>query len=104
MSTSTAIRVLQAILRLSRRRKTAALIGLPELVSVVGDADEAAVRRALFTLAQSGLIQRTPAGLRLTLPGLAIAVASPKAPTRKPLPRPRTLPLARSSRRAPRAA
>lgn len=63
--------VLRALLRLSRRRSSPTL----EELSLRVSGDEAAVRRALFSLAKSGLVQRTPAGLRLTLAGLAVAVA-----------------------------
>jgi DNA-binding IclR family transcriptional regulator len=63
--------VLRALLRLARRRSSPSL---DQLVLRVG-ADESGVRRALFTLAKNGLVQRTPAGLRLSLAGLAVAVA-----------------------------
>mgnify|MGYP001137068127 CR=1 FL=1 len=72
--------VLRAFLRLARRRTSPTLARLVERVP----ADEADVRRALFSLARQGLIQRTPAGMRLTLPGLAVAVAFAKgAPSGK---------------------
>jgi DNA-binding IclR family transcriptional regulator len=79
--------VLQALLRLVRRRKRPCLA---TLVHATGT-DEVLVRRALFALARNGLIQRTPSGLTLTLAGLAIAVATP-ARRRRPgqLARPRT--------------
>lgn len=65
------IDVLRALLRLARRRSPPTLA---QVVTRVGG-DEAAVRRALRTLARSGLVQRAPAGVRLSLPGLAVAVA-----------------------------
>jgi hypothetical protein len=79
------IDVLRALYRLSRRRgpardrfidPTATL----QLLSSRVDSDEGSVRRALFGLAQTGLVQRTPAGLRLSLAGLAVAVSSTKRP------------------------
>jgi DNA-binding IclR family transcriptional regulator len=74
------IDVLRAFLRLARRRTSPTLARLVERVS----ADEADVRRALFSLARSGLVQRTPAGLRLSLAGLAVAVAfAQRGPSRK---------------------
>src|SRR5688572_23920866 len=63
--------VLRALLRLARRRISPTLAQLT--VRVRGEAAE--VRRALVTLANRGLVQRTPAGLRLSLAGLAVAVA-----------------------------
>lgn len=75
--TSLDIDVLRALLRLARR-KTAPTMN--QLVVRVG-ADEAAVRRSLVALARNGLVQRTPAGLRLSLPGLAVAVAYAKRPS-----------------------
>lgn len=70
------IDVLRALFRFSRRRKSPTLESLVTRLS----SDESTVRRALFTLAKTGLIQRTPAGLRLTLEGLAVAVAAGKRP------------------------
>jgi DNA-binding IclR family transcriptional regulator len=67
------IPVLQSLLRLSRRKKSPSLQMLVDATGM----DEAMVRRSLFTLASSGLVQRTPAGLHLTLAGLAVAVALP---------------------------
>jgi DNA-binding IclR family transcriptional regulator len=78
------IAVLRALLGLSRRRSSPSLATLAVRVG----AEEATVRRALFSLAKSGLIQRTPAGLRLTLGGLAVAVAvsatKPKSQVKSP--------------------
>jgi hypothetical protein len=70
------IDVLRALLRLARRRTHPTL---DQLVVRVG-AEESEVRRALFALARGGLVQRTPAGLRLSLLGLAVAVASAQRP------------------------
>src|SRR5690606_28630588 len=68
------IDVLRALLRLARRRTNPTI---DQLVVRVG-AEEASVRRALSSLARDGLIQRTPAGMRLSLFGLAVAVAVAK--------------------------
>ena len=93
------IDVLRTLLRLSRRRCEPTFDALVERTF----ADEASIRRTLFSLAQSGLIQRTRAGLRLTLPGLALAVACAKVPRTLPrartLGRPATPAMKRSSRR-----
>lgn len=67
------IDVLRALYRLSRRRAPEPTL---ELLAARVDSDHASVRRALFGLAQNGLIQRTPAGLRLSLEGLAVAVSA----------------------------
>jgi DNA-binding IclR family transcriptional regulator len=73
------IDVLRAFLRLARRRTSPTLARLVERVP----GDEADVRRALFSLARQGLVQRTPAGLRLSLAGLAVAVAAEHGSSRK---------------------
>jgi DNA-binding IclR family transcriptional regulator len=77
------IDVLRALLRLARRRTPPTLEQI--LVRVGGEEDD--VRRALGSLAKSGLVQRTPAGLRLSFAGFAVAVAcadrSPAARTEK---------------------
>ncbi|HVH47503.1 MAG TPA: hypothetical protein VM925_34445 [Labilithrix sp.] len=70
------IDVLRALLRLARRRKPPTF---EQLFGRVGG-DDAAVRCALRSLAKRGLVQRTPAGLRLSLPGLAVAVACAQRP------------------------
>jgi DNA-binding IclR family transcriptional regulator len=70
------IDVLRSLLRLARRRTAPTL---DQLVERVG-ADESSVRRALVSLARGGLVQRTPAGLRLSLSGLAVAVACANRP------------------------
>jgi DNA-binding IclR family transcriptional regulator len=75
-SMSLEIDVLRALLRLARRRTPPTLEQL--FVRVGGD--EPAVRLALRSLARRGLVQRTPAGLRLSLPGLAVAVACAQRP------------------------
>jgi DNA-binding IclR family transcriptional regulator len=90
------IDVLRALLRLARRRSAPTL---DQIVVRVGS-DEPAVRRALSALAKSGLVQRTPAGLRLSMAGLAIAVACAQRP--RPVARPvATVPLlvAKTNRR-----
>lgn len=66
------IRVLRALLRLARRRRPATL---EELRLRVGG-DERALRRALGVLARAELVQPGPEGPRLSLVGLAVAVAS----------------------------
>ncbi len=72
--------VLNALLKLARRRSSRTVPQSPsldQLVRAVGNGtDESIIRRALFSLAKSGLIQRTAGGLALTLPGLAIAAAA----------------------------
>ncbi len=70
------IAVLRALLRLSRRRTPATLEQL--LVRVRDDQND--VLRALRALARSGLVYRSQRGLRLTMAGLAVAVASTAAP------------------------
>lgn len=65
--------VLKAILRLSRRRNTAEADSI--LVRVGGQLSD--LRAALRKLEQSGLVNRIgDTGGRLTLPGLAVAVAA----------------------------
>jgi len=79
---TTELAVLRALLRLSRRRGPATI---EELVTRVA-ADSTSVVRALGVLARAGLVQRTAAGPRLSLPGLAVAVAAAsqaKTQTRK---------------------
>jgi DNA-binding IclR family transcriptional regulator len=91
------IDVLRALLRLARRRTPPTLEQL--VVRVGGDAAD--VRRALASLARSGLVQRTPAGVRLSLAGFAVAVASARRP--RPLVRagvPSSVPLVRRRRAA----
>lgn len=81
------IAVLRALLRLARRR-TPPTAG--ELLVRV-DADAPAIRRALGSLARAGLVQRTPAGPRLTLAGFAVAVATTAAvPAQRASKAPRT--------------
>ena len=65
------IAVLRALLRFSRRRTPATLADL--LNRVGGDAAD--VQRALASLARSQLVQRTGESARLSLSGLAVAVA-----------------------------
>ncbi len=93
------IDVLRALLRLARRRTPPTLEQL--LVRVGGQ--EADVSRALRSLARNGLVQKTPAGLRLSMAGLAVAVASAQRP--RPVSRPRahaasSVPLVRRRRAA----
>ncbi|MBX3261250.1 MAG: hypothetical protein KF782_16310 [Labilithrix sp.] len=93
------IDVLRALLRLARRRTPPTL---EQLVVRVGG-EEADVRRALGSLAKSGLVQRTPAGLRLSLAGLAVAVACAQRPATRPArpaTRPPVVPLVRRRRAA----
>lgn len=68
---ATEIVVLRALLRFSRRRAPATIADL--LHGVGGDAAE--VQRALTSLARSQLVQRTGDTARLSLMGLAVAVA-----------------------------
>jgi DNA-binding IclR family transcriptional regulator len=68
--------VLRALLRLARRRTPPTLEQLADRVH----GDETAIRTTLKALASSGLVQRTPAGLRLSLAGLAVAVAHAQRP------------------------
>lgn len=74
--TSLDIDVLRALLRLARRQTPPTM---EQLVVRVG-AEPEAVRRSLVALARNGLVQRTPGGLRLSLPGLAVAVAYAQRP------------------------
>lgn len=68
--------VLRALLRLARRRTPPTLDQLVVRVH----AEEPEVRRSLASLARAGLIQRTQEGLRLSLAGLAVAVACARRP------------------------
>jgi hypothetical protein len=70
--------VLQALLRLVRRRTRPSLTTLVHAIGA--GANETLVRHSLFALARNGLIQRTNGALSLTLAGLAIAVALPPRP------------------------
>ena len=91
------IDVLRALLRLARRRTPPTLEQL--VVRVGGEEDD--VRRALRALAKSGLVQRTSAGLRLSMAGLAVAVACAQRP--RPAARPQvasSAPLVRRRRAA----
>lgn len=93
------IDVLRALLRLARRRTPPTL---EQLVVRVGG-EEADVRNALASLARNGLVQRTPAGLRLSLSGLAVAVACAQRPRPRSIARPQapsSLPLVRRRRAA----
>ena len=98
---NTEIAVLRAVLRLSRRRSPVTIHALLERV----DADETAVRRALGALARSGLVQRSAEGPRLSMAGLAIAVAIVAGPQKRRQgratvqhPRPFVLPIALARR------
>lgn len=71
-SMSTEIAVLRALLRLSRRATPATVAEL--LARVGGDLQE--LQRALASLARGQLVQRSGASARLTLAGLAVAVAA----------------------------
>ncbi len=77
--------LLHTLLRLSRRRHATTM---DDLVERVGARDPSLVLRALRSLARQGLVQRSPLGPRLTLAGLAIAVATQA----KPKPRAKRLP------------
>jgi len=91
------IDVLRALLRLARRRTPPTL---EQLVVRVGG-EEADVRRALRSLAKSGLVQRTPGGLRLSMAGLAVAVACAQRPRQAARPElASTVPLVRRHRAA----
>src|SRR5688500_10021879 len=77
--------LLHTLLRLSRRRgRKCAALSIDELrdaldrVGSVASAriEQADVLRALRALARQGLVQRSPLGPRLSLAGLAVAVAS----------------------------
>lgn len=71
-SMSTEIAVLRALLRLSRRRTPATFTDLLDRVG--GDAND--VQRALASLARAQLVQRSGESARLSLAGLAVAVAA----------------------------
>lgn len=70
-SMSTEIAVLRALLRLSHRRAPATLEDI--VASVREGSDD--VQRALASLARSQLVQRAGETARLSLSGLAVAVA-----------------------------
>ncbi|MBX3187393.1 MAG: hypothetical protein KF819_10280 [Labilithrix sp.] len=98
---STEIAVLRVLLLLSRRRSAPTLA---DLVHRVG-ADPVDIRRALGSLARAELVQRSGESVRLSLAGLAVALASkqPKrtARTARCVPRAgRVIPLSRRARRA----
>jgi hypothetical protein len=90
------IDVLRALLRLARRRTPPTI---EQVLVRVGD-DELAVRSALSSLARRGLVQRTPAGLRLSLPGLAVAVACAQRPRTVAAPAPKAAVTVRRRRAA----
>ena len=71
-SMSTEIALLRALLRLSRR---AACPTFTELLNRVGG-DASDVQRALASLARAQLVQRSGETARLSLAGLAVAVAA----------------------------
>jgi hypothetical protein len=79
-SMSTEIALLRALLRLSRRASAVAVVppassvSLAGLVSAVRE-DEREVERALASLARQQLVLRAGEGVRLSMPGLAVAVA-----------------------------
>ena len=70
------IDVLRALLRLARRRTSPTI----EQILLRVRADEPAVRRALAALTRGGLVNTTPKGPRLSLPGFAVAVAYAQQP------------------------
>jgi len=69
------IALLHTLLRLSRRRSITTMDDLVERLSPESR-DPKMVVRALRALARQGLVQKSPLGPRLTLAGLAIAVAT----------------------------
>ena len=71
-SMSTEIAVLRALLRLSRRATPATF---SELLARVGS-DATELQRALASLARSELVTRSGESARLSLAGLAVAVAA----------------------------
>lgn len=88
------IDLLRVLLRLAHRRTSPTI---ERLVVRVGR-EEAEVCRALAALAKRGFVQRAPAGLRLTLAGLAVALACAPRPRERlvaPPDAPSTLPLVR---------
>jgi hypothetical protein len=73
-SMTTELAVLRALLQLSRRATPATF---SELLARVGsDADATELQRALASLARSQLVTRTGESARLSLAGLAVAVAA----------------------------
>ena len=66
------LEVLRAMVRLARRRSPA---DLEQLTLRVGG-NSSNIRSALRALAQADLVVRTPTGARLTMSGLAVALAS----------------------------
>lgn len=117
---STEIAVLAALLRLSRRRVFSGGVTLADLVQSVArtsrrrssdlPASDADVQRALGSLARAQLVQRTGEHTRLSLPGLAVAVAAARhlkeTSRAKPVAQPRVsrvVPMVRRAR-SPRAA
>jgi DNA-binding IclR family transcriptional regulator len=105
-SMSTEIAVLRALLRLSRRRTPATITDLLDRVG--GDALD--VQRALASLARAQLVQRSGESARLSLAGLAVAVAAtanarraktvarPSKHARHPRPASRVVSIARAAR------
>lgn len=87
--------VLRAMMRLARRRSP---IDIDQLALRAGG-EASDVRAALRALAGADLVERTPEGARLTLSGLAVALASNG---RWAMPRPveERMPLARRRSRA----
>lgn len=76
ISMSTETDVLRALLRLARRRTPPTI----EQVLLRVRGEEADIRLALRSLADSGLVQRGPLGLRLSMAGFAVAVACASLP------------------------
>src|SRR5688572_17750313 len=70
----TELAILRALLRLSRRRVSVTPSDLDTLLVRVGGT-EAELRLALRSLQTAGFIQRRAGDLRLTMAGLAVAVA-----------------------------
>jgi hypothetical protein len=89
-SMSTEIALLRALLRLSRRASAARPVTLADLVAGVRE-DAREVEHALASLARQQLVLRAGETVRLSMPGLAVAVAaaaqsraSAKVATRRP--------------------
>lgn len=100
---STEIAVLRALLRLSRRATPATFTELLDRVG--GDAID--VQRALASLARAQLVQRSGESARLSLAGLAVAVAAAAnarraktvaRPSKHPRPASRVVSIARLAR------
>ncbi len=114
---STEIAVLRALLQMSRRRAFSAGVTLTDLVAIVSrttrrrdaahpSASPEDVQRAIGSLARAQLVQRTGEHARLSLAGLAVAVAAASyvqsSSRAKTVAQPRVVRLAPTLRRAAR--